>query len=138
MSINHVILSGNLGANAELRYTKSQTPVLTFPLAVNDRVHNGDGTWGDYTNWPDCSMFGKRAEALAPYLTKGVKVTVSGRVRTHTYQKDGKNFKRWEIRVENVELMQVKREQQGAYAQPVGQAAAAPTMPDAYDEDIPF
>ena len=34
--------------------------------------------------------------------------------------------------------MQVKREQQGAYAQPVGQAAAAPTMPDAYDEDIPF
>lgn len=77
MSINHVILSGNLGANSELRYTKSGTPILTFSLAVNDRVPNGDGTWGDYTNWPDCSMFGKRAEALAPYLTKGVKVTVS-------------------------------------------------------------
>lgn len=141
MSINHVILSGNLGANSELRYTKSGTPVLTFPLAVNDRVPNGDGTWGDYTNWPDCSMFGKRAEALAPYLTKGVKVTVSGRVRTHAYQKDGKNCKRWEIRVENVELMQVKREQQGAYAQPAEQAvqaAAASTMPDVYDEDIPF
>ena len=141
MSINHVILSGNLGANAELRYTKSAAPVLTFPLAVNDRVPNGDGTWGDYTNWPDCSMFGKRADALAPYLTKGVKVTVSGRVRTHTYQKDGKNFKRWEIRVENVELMQVKREQQGAYAQPAEQAAqtaAASPVSDVYDDDIPF
>ncbi|WP_302741177.1 single-stranded DNA-binding protein [uncultured Collinsella sp.] len=140
MSINHVILSGNLGANSELRYTKSGTPILTFSLAVNDRVPNGDGTWGDYTNWPDCSMFGKRAEALAPYLTKGVKVTVSGRVRTHTYQKDGQNLKRWEIRVENVELMQVKREQQNAYAQPAEQAqpiATSPT-PDVYDEDIPF
>ena len=141
MSINHGILSGNLGANSELRYTKSGTPILTFSLAGNDRVPNGDGTWGDYTNWPDCSMFGKRAEALAPYLTKGVKVTVSGRVRTHTYQKDGQNLKRWEIRVENVELMQVKRDQQGAYSQPAEQAAqpvAPPPAPDVYDEDIPF
>lgn len=141
MSINHVILSGNLGANSELRYTKNGAPILTFPLAVNDRVPNGDGTWGDYTNLPDCSMFGKRAEALAPYLTKGVKVTVSGRVRTHTYQKDGQNFKRWEIRVENVELMQVKRDQQATYSQPAEQAAqpvAPPPAPDVYDEDIPF
>lgn len=49
-------------------------------------------------------------------------------------------MKRWEIRVENVELMQVKREQQNAYAQPAEQAqpiATSPT-PDVYDEDIPF
>lgn len=84
-------------------------------------------------------MFGKRAEALAPYLTKGVKVTVSGRVRTHTYQKDGQNFKRWEIRVENVELMQVKRDQRGAYSHPAEQAAqpiAASPVPYVYDEGI--
>lgn len=86
-------------------------------------------------------MFGKRAEALAPYLTKGVKVTVSGRVRTHSYQKDGQNIKRWEIRVENVELMQVRREQQGTCSQPAEQTAqpiAASPAPDVYDEDIPF
>lgn len=61
-------------------------------------------------------------------------------MRTHTYQKDGQNLKRWEIRVENVELMQVKREQQNAYAQPAEQAQPIATSPapDVYDEDIPF
>lgn len=62
MSLNNVTLSGNLGADAELRMTKGGTPVLTFSLAVNDRVPQGDGTWSDYTNWFDCTLFGKRAE----------------------------------------------------------------------------
>ena len=68
MSLNKITLSGNLGADAELRYTKSGNPVVSFSLAVNERTPNGDGTWGEYTNWPDCVMFGKRAEALAPWL----------------------------------------------------------------------
>ena len=62
MSLNKITLSGNLGADAELRYTKSGNPVVSFSLAVNERTPNGDGTWGEYTNWPDCVMFGKRAE----------------------------------------------------------------------------
>ena len=68
MSLNKITLSGNLGADAELRYTKSGNPVVSFSLAVNERTPNGDGSWGEYTNWPDCVMFGKRAEALAPWL----------------------------------------------------------------------
>lgn len=75
MSLNKITLSGNLGADAELRYTKSGNPVVSFSLAVNERTPNGDGTWGEYTNWPDCVMFGKRdaqspaqANAAAPGL----------------------------------------------------------------------
>ena len=75
MSLNKITLSGNLGADAELRYTKGGAPVVSFSLAVNERVQNGDGEWGDYTNWVDCCMFGKRdaqspasANAAAPGL----------------------------------------------------------------------
>ncbi len=141
MSLNKITLSGNLGADAELRYTKSGNAVTSFSLAVSERVPQGDGQWGDYTSWIDCVMFGKRAESLAPYLRKGMKISLLGHLHTSTYQNDGQNVKRWEVRVDDVELMQHKREQQGAYSQPTEQAApqvAASPAPDVYDEDIPF
>ena len=137
MSLNKVTLSGNLGADAELRYTKGENPVVSFSLAVNERVPQSDGSWGDYTNWPDCVMFGKRAEALAPWLRKGTKISILGHLRTRSYEKDGQRVKRWEVRVDDVELMQYKREQQAATA---SEHAAAPglAMPDVYDGDIQF
>ena len=101
MSLNKITLSGNLGADAELRYTKSGNPVVSFSLAVNERTPNGDGTWGEYTNWPDCVMFGKRAEALAPWLRKGTKISLIGRIHTRSYQNDGQSIKRWEVRVDD-------------------------------------
>ena len=58
MSLNTLALSGNLGADAELRCTKGGSAVLTFSLAVTERMPNGDGTWGDRTGWVDCTMFG--------------------------------------------------------------------------------
>lgn len=139
MSFNKVTLSGNLGADAELRYTKGGNPVVSFSLAVNERTPNGDGTWGDYTNWPDCVMFGKRAEALAPWLRKGTKISLLGRIHTRSYQKDGQSIKRWEVRVDDVELMQYKREQQSPASVDTATAATAQaTAPDVYDSDIPF
>lgn len=110
MSLNIVTLSGNLGADAELRYTGSGNAVATFSLAVNERVPNGDGTWGDHANWIDCAMFGKRAEALAIYLRRGAKVSLAGHLHTSTYQRDGQSIKRWEVRVDDIELMQHRRE----------------------------
>ena len=82
-------------------------------------------------------MFGKRAEALAPWLRKGTKISLLGHLRTRSYEKDGQRVKRWEVRVDDVELMQYKREQQAATA---SEHAAAPglAMPDVYDGDIQF
>lgn len=127
MSINRVSLTGNLGADSELRVTQKGTQVLSFPLGVSERVPTGDGGWGDRTNWIDCVLFGRRAEALAPYLTKGVKVAVDGRLRTSTYERDGRHAKSYEVRVDDVDLMQVRRKRQ------TPQAAA-----DVYDGDIPL
>lgn len=139
MSLNKITLSGNLGADAELRYTKGGNPVVSFSLAVNERTPNGDGSWGEYTNWPDCVMFGKRAEALAPWLRKGTKISLLGHIHTRSYQKDGQNIKRWEVRVDDVELMQYKREQQSPASVDTATAATAQaTAPDVYDSDIPF
>lgn len=151
MSLNKITLSGNLVADAELRYTKSGNPVVSFSLAVNERTPNGDGTWGEYTNWPDCVMFGKRAEALAPWLRKGTKISLIGRIHTRSYQNDGQSIKRWEVRVDDVELMQYKRDAQSpapanaaapglamATGDPSPVAPAQPAAPDIYDDDIPF
>lgn len=129
MSLNQVSVSGNLGADAELRSTKGGTPVLTFALAVNERVKQADGTWGDRASWVDCVLFGTRAQALADWLRKGNKVAVQGRLRTSTWERDGVSHKRTEVVVEEVDLMTVRRDKQ---------QDAAQDAPGVYDADIPF
>lgn len=129
MSLNQVSVSGNLGADAELRSTRGGTPVLTFALAVNERVKQADGTWGDRTSWIDCVLFGTRAQALADWLRKGNKVAVQGRLRTSTWERDGVSHKRTEVVVEEVDLMTVRRDKQ---------QGAAQDAPGVYEEDVPF
>ena len=129
MSLNQVSVSGNLGADAELRSTKGGTPVLTFALAVNERVKQADGTWGDRASWIDCVLFGARAQALADWLRKGSKVAVQGRLRTSTWERDGVSHKRTEVVVEEVDLMTVRRDKQ---------QSAEQDAPGVYDADIPF
>ena len=129
MSLNQVSVSGNLGADAELRSTRGGTPVLTFALAVNERVKQADGTWGDRASWIDCVLFGTRAQALADWLRKGNKVAVQGRLRTSTLERDGVSHKRTEVVVEEVDLMTVRRDKQ---------QGAAQEAPGVYDADIPF
>ena len=129
MSLNQVSVSGNLGADAELRSTRGGTPVLTFALAVNERVKQADGTWGDRASWIDCVLFGARAQALAGWLRKGNKVAVQGRLRTSTWERDGVSYKRTEVVVEEVDLMTVRRDKQ---------QGAAQDAPGVYDEDVPF
>ena len=81
MSINRVILTGNLTRDAELRTTQSGLSIATFGIAVNDRTKNSStGEWEEYANFINCTMFGKRAEAVAQYLTKGTRVGIDGRL----------------------------------------------------------
>lgn len=136
MSLNKTTLSGNLGADAELRYMDNGNAVCSFSLAVTDRVPKDNSEWGEWTNWVDCVIFGKRGEALAPWLRKGTKISLVGHIHTRSYEKDGQRIKRWEVRVDDLELMQYKREQQ--QPEPTYAPAQQPTVPDVYDNDIPF
>ena len=124
MSINRVVISGNLTRDPEARQTSGGTQVLTFSVAVNDRRRNPQsGEWEDYANFIDCTMFGKRAEALGRILAKGTKVTIEGKLRYSTWEKDGQRRSKVDVMVDEVELM--------------AKGQQAPASP-AYDDICPF
>ena len=106
MSYNHVGITGNITRDPELRTTQSGWSVLSFTLAVNDRKKNAStGQWEDYTNFIPCFISGnERPLALAPYLTKGMKVTVGGKLRYSRWEKDGKAHSKIEVAVQEIEL----------------------------------
>lgn len=154
MSINKVVLSGNLTRDPELRQTASGSMILAFGIAVNERVKKGDN-WEDYPNFFDCVMFGKRAESLSKIMTKGMKVALSGRLRYSSWDnKDGQRRSKVEVIAEEVDLMQ-RRDGNGQHggnqgvpdgytAQDIQRMAggsvnnASNYADDTYDEDIPF
>lgn len=111
MSINRVIISGNLTRDPELRKTAGGLPVMGFSLAVNDRRKNQTtGEWEDFPNFIDCTLFGSRAEHIAQYLTKGSKVAVEGKLRWSQWEKDGVKRSKIEVIAEEIEFMSKREE----------------------------
>lgn len=153
MSINRVTITGNLTRDPDLRTTATGNPVLGFSVAVNDRrKNNATGEWEDYPNFIDCTMFGSRAEKITPYLTKGMKVAIEGRLRWSQWEKDGQKRSKVEVIIEEIEFMtnhsnvpvqQPQMPPQQSYQPPQTYAQTAmPGMPTAtpsmYDADVPF
>ena len=168
MSINRVMISGNLTRDPDLRQTGSGLAVMTFGVAVNDRRRNQQtGEWEDYANFVDCTMFGNRAQGIHPYLSKGTKVAIEGKLRYSTWERDGQRRSKLEVVVDELEFMTSRNSQQGGnggygnggygggynnggYAPQPSQApmpnemaaaAQAPgidTTSSVYDDDIPF
>ena len=80
-------------------------------------------------------MFGARAQGIEPYLRRGTKLSLTGHLNQNKYEKDGRTYSRVEIIVDEVELMNARRETQ----QPEGTPAPAPVQAASiYDDDIPF
>lgn len=119
MSINRVNISGNLTRDPELRGTKAGSQVLTFGVAVNDRVRNPENPneWVDRPNFVDCVVFGNRATALQRFLSKGTKVAIEGRLHYSKWQaQDGSNRSKLEVYVDEVEFFTPRQQgQQGGY-----------------------
>lgn len=154
MSINRVVISGNLTRDPELRATASGMPVLGFGVAVNDRRRNQQtGEWEDYPNFIDCTMFGARAQSVSRFLSKGSKVAIEGKLRWSQWERDGQKRSKIEVIVDDIEFMSNRNDASASYgAAPMGaamapaaQAPAPAAMPAApvidasvYDEDIPF
>ncbi len=133
MSINRVMISGNLTRDAELRQTSSGMSVLGFGVAVNDRRKNPQtGEWEDCPNFIDCTMFGARADAVSRFLTKGTKVSIEGKLRWSQWERDGQKRSKIEVIVDELEFMSSRN----ADAQPSGgygnQASAAQASGQGY------
>ena len=135
MSINRVILTGNLTRDPELRRTQSGMAVMSLGMAVNDRRKNPQsGEWEDYANFIDLTMFGTRAEAVSSYLRKGSKVGIDGKLRYSTWERDGQKRSKLEVIVDDLELL-TPRDGGNRQSTPDVQEAQA----SIYDDDsIPF
>lgn len=124
--MNNLTVAGQLGRDAEVRFLPDGTPVCAFSVADSQGRDKP-------TIWWSCSLFGKRAESLAPYLVKGQAVTVSGTVSEREWtDKDGHKRKSMDVRVQDVALQGGKRE--GAAKPAVKSADGFDDM----DDDIPF
>lgn len=98
MTVNKVLLIGNLGRDAEIRNTGGGTPIANLRLATTDRRKAQDGTWTDHTEWHAVVAFGKTAEVMERWGKKGKMLYVEGRLQTREYtDKDGN--KRWSTEV---------------------------------------
>ena len=117
LSINKVIISGNLTRDPETSTTTNGTTVMSFGMAVNDRKRNAQtGEWEDVANFVDCVMFGARAEALSRILTKGMKCAIEGKLRYSSWEKDGQRRSKLEVVVDEIEFLSQRSQGQGGYA----------------------
>src|SRR5438045_2618538 len=105
-SVNKVILVGNLGRDAELRYTPGGAPVATLNLATTEMWNDKAGQRQEKTEWHRVVLWGKTAESLNEYLTKGKQIYVEGRLQTRQWDdKDGNKRYTTEIRGDRVVLL---------------------------------
>ena len=146
-SVNKVILVGNLGRDAELRYTPGGAAVATLNMATTEVWNDKSGQRQEKTEWHRVVLWGKTAESLNEYLTKGKQIYVEGRLQTRQWDdKDGNKRYTTEIRGDRVVLLgggggrggggsysQGGAERGGDFAGPSPEASAPLTV-----DDIPF
>ena len=146
-SVNKAILVGNLGRDAEMRFTAGGTPVATVSLATTERFTDRDGQKREDTQWHRIVIWGKTAESLHEYLTKGKQIYVEGRIQTREWtDKEGKQNKTTEIRADRIVLLGSAGGGEGRARPPRERHAETgeSTPPDAgpvdapHDDDIPF
>lgn len=140
MSLNKVLLIGNLTRAPELRYTPSGTAVADLRLAVNRNYSTQSGERREETCFLTVVVWGKQAESCGEYLDKGSQVFVEGRLQTRDWEsKDGQKRSATEVVAERVQFMSRTK---GAGA---GTPATVPASPGfaaddqhAGDDDVPF
>ena len=139
MSINRVVISGNLTRDPEIRRTQSGMAILGFGVAVNDRRRDPQtGDWEDYANFIDCTVFGKRAESLDNLLHKGMKVAIEGKLRWSQWERDGQKRSKLEVIVDEIEFMSNKAKDGGGMYE-ASHSMGGPSISEGiYSESIPF
>jgi single-strand DNA-binding protein len=143
MSVNKVILVGNLGRDPEIRYLPSGQTVASFSVATTERFKGRDGQMKDQTEWHNVVVYGKQAELCGQYLKKGRQVYVEGRLTTRQWEaKDGSGKRsRTEIVALRVQFLGGRAGAATEEAPEFGGGMAAGTGEEPApmdDEDIPF
>ncbi len=144
--INRVILVGRLVKDAELKFTSASTPVTRFSVAVNRSRKNGD-QWEEEVSYIDIVLWGRSAESISKFLTKGKQVAVEGELRQNRWEQDGQQRSKLEVVASNVQLLSGGTATGSGNVQSQGQpgnfakksAPQSAPEPDHFDDDgIPF
>lgn len=121
-NLNKVMLIGNVGKDAELKYMASGAAQATFSVAVNSNRKNKAGEWESETEWFSVVLWGDTAERLAQHISKGKAIYVEGRLQTRSWDDDkGTKHYRTEVIGQAVQLLDRKAndEQRGGYERDV-------------------
>jgi single-strand DNA-binding protein len=148
--LNRVLLLGNLGADPELRMTNGGQAVLKMRLATSESYLDRNKVRQERTEWHNVVVWGRRAEALSKFLTKGSRLFVEGGLRTSSYEdRDGNKRYRTEVVASNI-VLAGSAPRSAARGDSYGAPDEAPAEPtsgsggghdDDYgggDDDIPF
>jgi len=147
-SVNKVILVGNLGRDAELRYTPGGAAVATLNMATTEVWNDKQGQRQEKTEWHRVILWGKQAESLQEYLTKGKQIYVEGRLQTREWEKDGVKRYTTEVKADRITLLGGgggARSGGGSFGggaersgSPAARGGDEPPMEPITDDDIPF
>ena len=105
--INNVVLVGNLTRDAELKYISSGSVLCNFSIAVNEEF-SVDGKKQKKTSFIECVLWGKAAEGLSPYLAKGLKIAVTGKLSQSRWEQDGKARSKINVSVDQIQFLTPK------------------------------
>jgi single-strand DNA-binding protein len=150
-SVNKVILVGNLGRDAELRYTPGGAAVATLNLATTETWKDKEGQKKEDTQWHRVILWGKTAETLQDYLTKGKQIYVEGKLQTRKWKdKDGVEKYTTEVKGDRVVLLsggggargesgeRPSRSSGSSHSADDGMNQEGPGSVELTDDDIPF
>ena len=139
MSLNKVMLIGNLGKDPELRFTPSGRAVARFSVATSEQWTTQEGQKQERTEWHNIVVWGKQAETCGQYLSKGRQVFIEGSVRSRQYDdKEGQKRYITEIIAQRVQFLGGGRGDGAGRGAAGGGGDDMPPAPAPEDDDIPF
>jgi single-strand DNA-binding protein len=143
-SVNKVILVGNLGRDAEVRFTPGGQSVATLNLATTEQWNDKEGQRQEKTEWHRIVLWGKQAESLQQYLVKGKQIYVEGRLQTRQWD-DKEGVKRYttEIKADRITLLGSGGGGGGGMRSGMDRESGGQSTPmnepaDVPEDDIPF
>ena len=138
MSLNKVMLIGNVGKEPEFKSTPNGTAIVTLPLATTEKWTDKQGQKQEKTEWHRITLYNRLAELAGQYVGKGSKLYIEGKIVTNSWEKDGEKRYSTEIVANSMQFLSSKPEGQ-PQQQPQQQQYSQPQQSnDPFDDDIPF
>jgi single-strand DNA-binding protein len=137
---HQTIVIGNIGRDPEVKVMPSGTSVAEFSVAANEKFKKSDGSKGEHTEWYNVRCYGRLAELVSEYRSKGDLVFIQGRLRTDTWEHEGKKHYKTYLNVDQMRGLSGFKEtgKSAPAAAPAPTPEPAPAATEDFEDDIPF